>query len=210
MRSSHRFPIGYLPILLISSSFLLSFTPSDWHDSLLSIADRQLEQKDAEKGPGLHSAIGEEPYWESFNQWLCFSTQFAKAECTELDGGQSRVPTLRIAVNGALYDYERQHSIQLYEFDMEEEPKLGCFEMVKKWNLLLAGESSVCVYAAHLQDLPISHFVAEKVDQWSLWYISQIKTSKGYWKEYEPKPDEDISDESSDESGEHQEIKRNL
>ena len=185
--------------LIIVAVSNLSFATARSSHHLLSEEDLEQELMDAENGPQLNSALNEYPHWESFNEWNCFSTQTVQLECSALDYGQIHVPTLRVTDSGLLYDYSSGNSKNLYEFQMSEEPGLGCKEVLQKWNTLLESERAFCVYSAYLQDLPADHFEAEGVKRWTLSIISQLKTQQGYWREYKPveDPEEMESDEEA-------------
>ena len=141
---------------------------------LLSQEDLGLEDF-GQSTPALSSAIDSDFYWESFNEWQCFSTESIQFECTELDYGRQYVPTIRISQNNELYD-----------FSLDPEPALNCQKILTKWRSLLEKEDGFCVYAAYLQDLPHDAFEAKGIERWGLWIVDQVKSRKGYWKEQDP------------------------
>jgi hypothetical protein len=161
---------------------------SNPYADLLNEEDREFERADREDGPELSAPLSENPRWESFNEWQCFSTQTLQLECTELDYGEMHVPTLRIADAGHLFD-----------FSMERESDLGCDKVLESWRNLLDGEDAFCVYAAYLQDLHAEHFSEEGVERWTLRILSQIKTRKGYLLEEDMMTEENATAEEMEE-----------
>lgn len=163
--------IGALFLTFFGGFCCLSMTWS--HYNLLSQEDRDLENLDRQEQPVLSSALDSDFYWESFNEWQCFSTENIQFECTELDHGVQYVPTMRISRNEELFD-----------FSLDPEHELDCKGILNEWSALLEHEGSFCTYAAYLQDLPNDSFEAEGINFWGLWIVSQVKSRKGYWKKW--------------------------
>jgi len=159
----------HLSFIIISAICALSMS-WPYHYDLLTDIDYEQEAEDRNEGPALSSAIDQEPHWESFNYWQCYSTQAIRFECSELDYGKTFVPTLRVL--------DRNH---LYDFSLDPEPNLNCEETLKRWAEILDKQISFCVYAAYLQELPAESYANEGVSRWSLWIVDQLK-SNGYWK----------------------------
>jgi hypothetical protein len=136
---------------------------------LLSAEDFAQERTDADH-PALSSSLQEDPGWESFNTWSCFSARNLELECSELDFGAIHVPTLRVIENSAAYD-----------FSLDPEPNMDCEQIRDQWRQLLDGEPAICTYAAYLQDLPADSLRDGSLDSWTLWIVNRLKTSKGYW-----------------------------
>ena len=175
MRMIRRFLKKYYRVSLIFAAGVacLSMSGVYFYD-FLSFEDLEREHFDRKSTPALSSSLDESPYWESFNEWHCYSTKNIRFECTELDYGLMHVPTIRIADSSDLYDYS-----------MDPEPDLDCEEILGEWKNLMEGERSFCVHAAYLQNLPYESYEAEGIRHWSLWILEDIKTSKGYWKSVE-------------------------
>jgi hypothetical protein len=155
------------------------------HYELLNSDDQEMEVVNQEGPPALSSGLNSAPQWESFNTWQCFSTEKLQYECSDLDYGAIKVPTLRVTDGSIMHD-----------FSLDPEPGLNCEQTLAKWIALLENQRSFCVYAAHLQIYPDNPFQAEGIEQWHLWIINQIKTNNGYWK-WAP----DAAEESTAENG---------
>jgi hypothetical protein len=159
-----------IAIVLVSSLSCLSMA-SISHYELLNSDDQEKEAVDQKGTPALSSGLNAVPQWESFNTWQCFPTENIRLECTELDNGEIRVPTLRFSKKSIMYD-----------FSLDPEPGLDCDQILEKWATLLENQRSFCVYAAHLQKYPDNPFQSEGIAEWHLWIVNQIKTNNGYWK----------------------------
>src|SRR3989338_8149198 len=128
---------------------------------------------DQERGLALsRPSSGEEPYWESYNEWRCFDRDTVELVCAELqhkDGSfNAYIAIMSILVDGYLFEY---HPLL--------ETKQDCFPIAVQWFNLIKDEKEVCIYGAYLND--IEPFEEGFVDG-SIWYINQIKTGHGYWK----------------------------
>jgi len=133
----------------------------DYYD-ILSEADLAQEEIESTAHPALSAAYDEEPYWQSFNKWMCFPAEAVQTYCAEIDYGQSYLPTFRVSD-------DKHH---FYEFDLDPTPNLNCDETLSQWRELLENQRSFCVYAAYLQDLD---------DERELWVVDTIKSSRGLW-----------------------------
>jgi hypothetical protein len=143
---------------------------ANWESAehLLSEEDLFFEGNQTVRAAG--SALNESSYWESFNEWRCFFTGqvgfgFSQAEWNPetRPGVYEKSPTIS-ASNGdgdLEFDYEDIH------FTGE-----NADAVMGVWKELVAGERAICIYATYLQ----------KIDEMtSLWILSGIETSKGYW-----------------------------
>jgi hypothetical protein len=128
---------------------------------ILNDDDFELE-KQGSKTRALGSAIGEEPYWESFNKWQCFSTNSAEAYCAIIGHGQLSAVSI-----SAVDDSGKR-----YELSDEPVSNETCAQQLLDWQQLLEGEHGFCVYAAYLQNIDDNH---------ELWIVSRLKTQKGVW-----------------------------
>lgn len=168
--------------LVIAAAILCLSMATINHFDLLSLEDIEMEVPDQEETPALSSALGDSNQWESFNTWQCFSTENVQSDCTELDYGALRVPTLRISEGTTMYD-----------FTLDPEPNLNCEQTLSKWVELLKNQRSFCIFAAHLQKYQDNPFESDGIEEWHLWIVDQIKTYNGYWKwtesEYESATD---------------------
>ncbi len=170
-------------LILASSILCLSMTTANHYD-LLNDDDLEMQKAAQVGAPALSSAVNETPHWESFNAWQCFSTENIQPECSELDDGAIRVPTLRIHEGTILYD-----------FSLDPEPGLNCEQTLSKWVALLESQRSLCIFAAHLQNYPDNPFQSEGVEQWQLWIVNQIKSYNGYWYSAEPNEESSMNSE---------------
>lgn len=166
-------------LICIASIFCLSISGAYYYD-LLSFED--WERFNQQSAPVLSAALDEDPYWESFNEWHCYSTKNIQFECTELDFGLRYVPTIRISDSSDLYDYS-----------LDPGPVLDCGKTLDEWKNLIEGEEAFCVYSAYLQDLPDESYEAEGIRHWSLWILEDIKTNNGYWKGVDIETEEPFS-----------------
>jgi hypothetical protein len=185
---------NYLPL---SFAFLLACTTismtDGFYSALLTEDDYKAQQQEATaRGPALSAPLdGKTPYWESFNQWLCFPVEAVEITCLEAEYGRIvKVPALHI-VYGAHY----------YEFSMDPDPEPDCEAVTRYWRTLLEGEREFCVYAAPLQEYEGVPSESGAKDG-SVWIINRLKSGKGYWNfETEDnwlKDDEETTIEGSD------------
>jgi hypothetical protein len=132
--------------------------------SLLSQEDDDFEKEEYRSGRYALSSGNTEPYWESYNQWLCFARDQINIIFVEVDyGGLKGVPTF--------VAHELNHR---YEVSLSPELKFDPEQVVAEWNQLLKESSSICLYAAYLQLIDVHE---------SLWTLSMLKTENGYWSE---------------------------
>ena len=128
-------------------------------------------QQTFERGPALHSWLdGRTPYWESYNQWLCFPVESVEVTCLNAEyNGVVQVPTIHVV--------QAQH---YFEISMDPDPKPDCAVITHRWRELLQDQREFCVYAAPLQEydgvLPDS-----RAKDGSVWIINRVKTASGYW-----------------------------
>jgi hypothetical protein len=159
-KSKRKF-LGILAIVLAAAN--LSMVAADGRD-ILSDADLAMEQMQSDSGPALSSALDQEPYWESYNEWKCFRTNGIELlYCAEIDDGRSQLPTLRVSDEGAT----------LYELSLDPEPGLSCEVSLNQWRELVRDQHNFCVFAAYLQDINHGH---------ELWIIDTLKSLRGSWK----------------------------
>lgn len=129
---------------------------------LLKDKDFNLEIELAETGPAIGSALGDPNPWESYDQWLCFNSRDLTVSCTHVKypSEWKSVPHIRATIG------ER-----ILEFDLYPDTKRYCVATVKEWAALLEGTERACIFGAYLQS---------EAD-FDLWYLSLLKTDKGYW-----------------------------
>jgi hypothetical protein len=156
------------------------------HYDLLNFEDQEMEAAAHGEIPALSSGLNVTNQWESFNTWLCFSTETVQPECSELDNGALHVPTLRIRQGSTLYD-----------FSLDPEPSLNCEQILEKWISLIQNQRSFCVYAAQLQIYPNNPFESDGIEEWQLWIVDQIKTHNGYWKREDPEKNDQTTVEQA-------------
>lgn len=163
----------YLPL---SIAFFLACTTismtDGFYSTLLKEDDYKAQQQDASaRSPALSAPLdGRTPYWESFNQWLCFPAKAVEITCLEAEyGGIVKVPALHI-----VYD------AHYYEISMDPDPKPDCEFVTRRWQELLEGESGFCAYAAPLQEYDGVPSESGAKDG-SVWIINRLKSNKGYW-----------------------------
>ena len=138
--------------------------------ALLNEYDYARMENDFTHGPALSAPLNGSPYWATYNQWLCFSTQNIEISYVEAEYGEIRkLPTLHVT--------EGSH---FFEFSMDPEPAPDFDNITEKWKALLKDEAEFCVYAAPLQELDASNYDTS-AESASLWIIYQLKTAKGYW-----------------------------
>ena len=160
-----------IALIAILGACNLSMVAIDPYD-LLSQDDLALEQLESEGQSPISSAHDENPYWESFNEWTCFSTETVQLYCAEIDYGKSTLPTLRVTDADG----------KLTEFDLDPEPDLNCEATLDVWRTLLENQHSFCTYAAFLQNLSDDTNVDHREHtNHELWIVDKIKTNNGYW-----------------------------
>lgn len=140
------------------------------HSEVLTDEDYRMQwQAFAAHAPGL-TALEGTPYWESYNQWLCFPAETVEVTCLEAeDNGVVWIPALHVVRDG-----------HYYEISMDPDPKPDCERIKSQWQELIQGERELCAYAAPLQEL--TSIPAESgAKDGLLWSINCLKSSKGYW-----------------------------
>ncbi len=152
-------------ILFLMNPFILSMYSGENH-RLLNDEDFALVHISNRTGPALSSILGVEPYWRSYHEWLCFSSEELDLKISEHELEElTLVPTLAIWFDGHLYEFEVSTST-IGESGMD---------VYHEWEMLLENEDSFCVMAAFLQNLG--------TQDRSLWILQTLKTAKGYWHE---------------------------
>lgn len=109
----------------------------------------------------LRALPNEEPPWESFNKWMCFSSESTTPYCADIDDGRAQLPILQVAQNE-----------KLYNLDIDPQPDLNCETVLNQWIELLQNQKGFCVFAAYLQNIDENH---------ELWVIDTIKSGIGTW-----------------------------
>ena len=133
---------------------------------LLNKEDFALLENSNNRGPALRAIAGDAPYWESFYEWLCFSSEELDLRISEHQLEElTPVPTLAVWFEAHLYEFEVSTST-IGESGMA---------VYHEWEKLLESEASFCVMAAFLQNLGYQ-------DR-SLWLLQSLKTGKGHWRE---------------------------
>jgi hypothetical protein len=161
--------------VIILGLFLVSSSSSDVrYDQLLSKEDFEFQHTDNEKGMALASDPRSEQSWESYNQWLCFSTKNVELECADYDYG-TLVPSIRIEVRN-----------RVFLFDTHVEDRFDCEQTLSIWSHLASGGGEVCIFAAHMPDVELG---LDQNKPQSLWYINRLKGVGGYWNMYESSPE---------------------
>lgn len=152
--------------LIILSLFNLSMY-SDEIYGILSDEDYSVLIGSNSLGPALRSVPGTSPYWESYNEWFCFSAERVDLRLSkhELDP-PVLVPTMGVWFEDHLYEFEVSSNLIVNNGS----------DILRHWQSLLEGEAGICVMAAFLQSLD---------SESSLWILQAVKTQKGYWRESE-------------------------
>jgi hypothetical protein len=157
-------------IALIAATSSLSMYHDPAYD-LLDDSDYARMRSDSTQGPALSAPLDGSPYWESYNQWLCFPTQKIEIDCLEAEYGEVRkLPVLHVTENS-----------HYFEFSMDPEPAPDCDQVTGRWKILLKNEGVFCAYAAPLQELDVTAYDTD-AEAGSVWIINLLKTSKGYWR----------------------------
>lgn len=148
---------------------LLSMTWSDPYRSLLIDEDFQLENE--QDRPALSSVIGEEPAWESFNEWQCYSANQIMLYCSinsfsNWDGtvDEKRIPSIRISTDSG--------EILEFDYDANGTFKVDCELTLQEWTRLLHQSKILCLFGAYLQDIAEGE---------TYWILDRLKTSNGLW-----------------------------
>ena len=163
------------PIPLLSTLLLGCLTLSMAQVSpskILNEEDYRLQwQEFSMHRPALTAPLdGSTPYWESFNQWLCFPADKVELTCLEDNyNGVVWVPALHVVQND-----------HYYEFVMNQPPNPDCELVKRRWHELIDGEQEFCVYAAASQEYDTVPPESGAKDG-SAWTIDRLKSSKGYW-----------------------------
>ena len=132
----------------------LSMQPYNHHYEILSDDDFEMAKIDNER-PALSAGLHEDFYWESYIEFICGETNY---------GGIKNIPII-------LFDTKQR----LFEFDLGPDYNWDCELVIEEWKLLAQEEESFCIFGAYLEEL-------NEEGTYSLYYIEQIKTLKGYWK----------------------------
>ena len=152
--------------LIVLSLFNLSMS-SDKIYGILTHEDYRTLEESRKSGPALSSVPGTSPYWESYNEWLCFSADNAGLRLSEHELERPTfVPTLSIWLEDHLYEFEVSSSL------IDENGA----SILQQWHTLLEDEPVFCILAAFLQPLGSDS---------SLWILHTLKTQNGYWRESE-------------------------
>lgn len=153
----NKFKLSFFVLAAIVNLSMIAIRPED----ILSEDDLILEVSERAT-PALSVAQDSVRYWESFNQWKCFSTDRVETYCAEIDDGQTSLPTLLVSDDhGALH-----------EFSLDPGPDLNCEVTLHQWSEVLKNQRSFCAYAAYLQQLDANH---------ELWIVDRIKSYRGVW-----------------------------
>ncbi len=70
---------------------------------------------------------------------------------------------------------------KLYEFIYEGQISKSCNETLVGFKRLFEGQDNICIYAAHLQEEPVSP--EDQFTRHSIWIIDHLKTYSGQWPE---------------------------
>jgi hypothetical protein len=142
------------------------------HSELLNDEDYRLQSEAfAAHDSALSAPLdGKTPYWESYDQWLCFPADKVEVTCLEAEyGGIVPVPAIHVVQTG-----------HYYEITMDPDPKPDCELVSRRWRELLDGESEFCAYAAPLQEHDAVPEDSGARDG-SIWIVNRLKSSKGSW-----------------------------
>lgn len=140
---------------------------------LLSEVDLDFQEIDINYGSALSSGLQSSSHWESYNQWQCFNLEMVKFDCVDYDHG-TLVPSIRVESEG-----------EIFLFDAHVEDRLDCEQTLARWRDLAADGREICIYAANMPDVELG---LDQNKPQSLWYISRVKGSGGYWNLYESSP----------------------
>ncbi len=132
--------------------------------SLLTEEDFDLESQ--QNGPALSSARNSKPQWESYNEWRCFPAPAVTMTCVEIDYDGWRLSPTIFASN------EGHH----FEYSLDPTYKWDCEFTKNEWRRVTDRSAEVCFFAAPLQELG---------EDKSLWVLSALKSTNGYWKEFQ-------------------------
>lgn len=153
--------LGLKFLLLIISIASLSMTHIDYLQ-ILSEEDFEMESTESATRPALSSSLDEGSQWQSFNQWMCFSSESVEFSCAEIDYGKSSLPNLSVRGDDNI----------LYELSIDPEPGLKCETILEAWKAIIDKQNGFCAYAAFLQDFGQGH---------ELWIVDAFKTYSGRW-----------------------------
>lgn len=157
MAQKSRSEFSLIVMVAIANLSMIAIRPED----ILSEDDLILELSER-ASPALSAAQNSTRYWESFNQWKCFSTEKVDTYCAETDEGRTSLPTLLVSDDhGALH-----------ELSLDPEPDLNCEVTLHQWNEVLKNQRSFCTYAAYLQEVDAGH---------ELWIVDRLKSYQGSW-----------------------------
>jgi hypothetical protein len=164
---TRRFAISAQLIALGLATLSSNWESPQW---ILTEEDRALEA--TQKRRALGSSVHENPSWESFNEWRCFSTKDIELTYLEHIWDPETKPELKERSAAIGVSSNEGH----LEFDYEDSHFTGQNPdlILSKWKGLIAGERTVCIYAAYLEELD---------ETTSSWIITGLKTTRGYWPE---------------------------
>ncbi|MFH1224020.1 MAG: hypothetical protein V1647_06745 [Pseudomonadota bacterium] len=107
-----------------------------------------------------------------YNKWKCFDTKNVKIYEAEIDyDGWRPIPHVDAHSNTHSFYFDLDPVIYRWNTNA----------VLKSWSALMNNQKHVCFFAAYLQTDP---------DGTQAWYIRKIKTTAGYWDEFEPAQDE--------------------
>lgn len=161
----------YFLILCLSSPHL-SMTWGWDEFGILNSDDIQLAQD--HDSPALQSPIGEEPHWESFNEWLCFSSDTVQLGCYDKDSGVKIENTDSDDVNERSFYTTLlvEDRYKLYAFESPGWKNLeGCQSEIAEWRHTLENQEGFCTFAAELPNQ-----TENKEGKVSNWVIYGIKS----------------------------------
>ena len=121
--------------------------------------------------PFIHSVPGQEPAWESYLEWLCFTPKDLNFSCEEASYEGDKDPKYLPTIFAQL----GSHTISL---DVEPMSLKQCQIYLKDWEKLSDGASEYCVEAAKYPNEAFDEPLPENFESWAL---DKISSDLGDW-----------------------------
>lgn len=159
--------VKWIAVIAVLGCVAYALTENSMEPTLLATADRALQQSQLqERRPALSAPLSEVDYWESYNEWSCFSSEALEFTCAVINyEGWRQSPVIVANREG-----------HRFEYDLDPTFNWDCEFTLGEWRRVIADSPEVCLFGAYLQPLEASG---------SLMVLSQIKSEHGYWKEFE-------------------------
>ena len=128
----------------------------------LSVEDLLIEKIGLLDSPALSSGLHESVSWANYNRWRCYPPHSIDLNYSHVEyNGWKKWPSLQVHTAG---------KILLFEPEVDQELPLE--SAFKIWEYLKNSNSSICIFAAHLQRLDEIR---------NLFVVDRIKTARGTW-----------------------------